>query len=851
MKPNKLTKAITTALKNNRENFKSPFNQKGFINFAPAFSDKKKINRGTYTDGKSIVLDGSADYLSRVQGTADDRKTVTFDITFKRSSLSGDQVILTTNGAAALRMIISSASDKIIFRISNNSGGTEYTLTTDAAFSNTHKWYHLTWEIDTTQATDTNRSKLYSRESNETKLLSVTGSYPPLDMTLKEYGDGSSSLIIGKNGTVSSEYWNGYISRFYQIDGGASYTEFESQSADTDKMVLSPYSGSYGSEGCYLDFNNDRASTPDTTSTIYDQSGNSNNWTGNSLTTGSFTSDTPVDNYAVLNALWPSLGGVVFGQGNTAIADSGSGASHQERVPCTIPFPSSGKFIATAKIVATNGWSFGIVNKDFLYGGANQEGLAAVDDYCGFHRSIVLNFYQFDGGTAPVTSISHSTNDKVLIAVDIEAHKIWAGLYDDSAGTTTWYDSAGGTTGNPSTGANATISGEDITGYCFAATSQNGVSIELDFGQFGFSGLTVPTDYKSLSSANLPIPDNWKPQDNANIVLYTGDGTAIGSGGNSVTGVGFQPDLTWTKSRDQGSTGYTGWNFVFDSIRGATNYLRTSGTYTEANNSETLTSFDSDGFTVGNAQASNDSGDDFWSLNILADNTSGSSNTNGSITSTVATDGINFSIVTYTGTGANATVGHGLSSAPDLIIVKCRSTVESWPVYHSANTSAPETDYLKLNTTDATADDNTQFNDTAPTSSVFSIGTDGDINGSSRTYVAYCFVFGDVFTGGAYTGNGSSDGVFIPSDELLMFCGKRTDAANSWMIIDQLRNTYNNANYNYILVESSAAETSGTASALDIVSNGVKLRNSSNTLNSSGGTYIWWGIKKNGGQLSA
>jgi hypothetical protein len=202
--------------------------------------------------------------------------------------------------------------------------------------------------------------------------------------------------------------------------------------------------------------------------------------------------------------------------------------------------------------------------------------------------------------------------------------------------------------------------------------------------------------------------------------------------------------------------------------------------------------------------------------------------------------------VTYTGTGANATVGHGLGVAPSMVIVKSRSIVDNWRVGHNYlnNGSSPWNYSLILNATVANLLDSTIWNNTAPTSSVFSIGTDATVNQSSATYVAYCFSEVAGYSKfGSYTGNGSSDGTFTYlgfSPKFIML--KRTDTTENWIIYDAARDTYNVAGKE-LLPNSSAAE--GTYTILDFLSNGFKLRNSAGSVNANGGTFIYMAFAEN------
>jgi hypothetical protein len=224
-------------------------------------------------------------------------------------------------------------------------------------------------------------------------------------------------------------------------------------------------------------------------------------------------------------------------------------------------------------------------------------------------------------------------------------------------------------------------------------------------------------------------------------------------------------------------------------------------------------------------------------------NGSGSTNTSGSITSTVSANTTSgFSVVTYTGTGSNATVGHGLGVAPSMYIVKCRSNgTTNWPTYHKSITAA---NVLYLNVTDAQAAYSDVFNATNPTSSVFSIGTSNDTNGSGRTYVAYCFTAIAGYSAfGSYTGNGSSDGAFVYTGfrpAFLMI--KRSSSTGDWFLYNNKTSTYNVV-APYLVANTSGAE--GTYTTLDFVSNGFKLRVADAEVNGNGSTIIFMAFAEN------
>jgi len=326
-----------------------------------------------------------------------------------------------------------------------------------------------------------------------------------------------------------------------------------------------------------------------------------------------------------------------------------------------------------------------------------------------------------------------------------------------------------------------------------------------------------------------------KPSKYFNTLLYTGDGAFP----RTITGVGFQPDFSWIKNRDGVET-----HEVYDAVRGALKKLTTNTTAGDETRSNGLQSWNSDGFVLGNTAVDNNvnkSANKFVSWNFLGANTT-VSNTSGSITSTVsASTTSGFSIVSYTGTGANATVGHGLGVAPSMIIVKNRNTVTNWFVYHSKLTSA--TNYINLNSTSAQQSGSTVWNSTAPTSSVFSLGT-ADSNTSSSPMIAYCFAEVKGYSKfGSYTGNGSADGTFVYTGfkpAFLMI--KRTDTGDGWLMFDDVRNTFNPESS---FLQANLANAEGTFSYCDFTSNGFKARTSAASFNASGGTYIYMAFAEN------
>ena len=304
-----------------------------------------------------------------------------------------------------------------------------------------------------------------------------------------------------------------------------------------------------------------------------------------------------------------------------------------------------------------------------------------------------------------------------------------------------------------------------------------------------------------------------KPSDYFNTILYTGDGT----GTQSQTGVGFEPDMVWVKSRN--ATNYHG---IADQVRGVDKFLYPNDSIAEQTNAtDYLNSFDSDGFTHGLNGTIGQNSVNYAAWNWLASNTT-ASNTDGSITSTVSANTTSgFSIVSYTGTGSAATVGHGLGSVPKMMIIKNRTNTQGFATYHHTQGAG---NYVDLSSNNSGQAGSAIFGNTTPTSSVFSVATSGWTNDTGYNYIAYCFAEIPGYSKfGSYTSNNNANGTFVytgfkPAFLLL----KNVTVANTgWELYDNKRTPNNVANL-YLRANTSDADVS--SDRLDILSNGFKLR---------------------------
>ena len=315
-----------------------------------------------------------------------------------------------------------------------------------------------------------------------------------------------------------------------------------------------------------------------------------------------------------------------------------------------------------------------------------------------------------------------------------------------------------------------------------------------------------------------------------NIKLYSGTGSS-----NAITGVGFQPDWVWFDNR---STGLA--KEMYDSARGVEKKITSSDNGAESTEVG-LTAFGADGFTCGARNQTNKDGDGITAWSWKAGG-AGSANSDGATSSTVSVNTTaGFSIVKWTGTGSTTTIGHGLGVVPKMVIFKNTSSAVDWRVYH---TILGNTHRLCLNDNSASSDDDSAFNDTSPTSSVFTVG--GSTSTNAGTMIAYCFADVKGFSRiGSYTGNGAADGTFSytgfkPTWVLL----KIYSSTDSWFIFDTATSIAggNNPNSYYQRPNETSAQGTSSSLSMDLYSNGFKCRNTDTALNSSGATYAYYAI---------
>ena len=320
-----------------------------------------------------------------------------------------------------------------------------------------------------------------------------------------------------------------------------------------------------------------------------------------------------------------------------------------------------------------------------------------------------------------------------------------------------------------------------------------------------------------------------KSTDYFNTKLWTGNGATT----NALTGVGFKPDLVWGKCRSNANE-----NRWTDVVRGVTKEIYSDLNAAQSTTANGLKAFGSDGFTVGDNSGWNGSSRTYASWNWKASNSQGSSNTAGSINTTYTSVNTTagFSINQYTGNGSNATVGHGLGVAPKMVIVKKTSGTSQWYTYHA---SLGATKYLDLESTAAESTSSANWNNTAPTTNVFSLGTNSNVNASGQTYIAYCFAEKQGYSKfGSYKGNGNANGTFIYTGfKPAWVMVKNVSGSESWHIWDNKRSPFNLREL--VLYPNGSSVEEDVGADIDMLSNGFKLRSASTSVNGNGNSFIY------------
>jgi hypothetical protein len=896
-------------------------------------------------------------YFNRTPASSGNRRIWTWSGWVKLTGITDyyDLFSAYANGQNTTRILINNDM-KLHFSSFVNDSYTVQLVTTQV-FRDPSAWAHFVFALDTTQATASNRIKIYYNGSEITAFATAT--YP--SQNLEPWINNANTHNIGSESTWG--IFNGYMTEVYFIDGQAlTPSTFAKTDTTTGQWIPKRYTGTYGTNGYYLNFADNSNTTAATLGK--DSSGNNNNFTPNSFrlsqssvywsryftygngsgivpnarifdgtttnggasvngVTQNFVPPTPIS-YNTLEVLFGngnnigspgaplslngvvvqsapagsggatstyttntpgiltslSVGGGVSGQYESNIykikidgryltdpiysassidsptnygTDSGLGGEVRGNYATLNPLAlgsyaslgngslgitgttatNSGGSLATIG-VATGKWyfEFTVTSTTSSFGGVvtyytnnavlndenNVYGASGSNKGIGIRGS--GSVYGNASEKQTIAAFTYGTSDIIGVAIDADNGAVYFRVNN------TWLNSGVPTSGASRTGSfhNWTPAADRV---CYPAlVAYNGQAATANFGQRPFA-YAAPSGFKSLNTHNLPALAVAKSNTAFDTVLYTGDGT---NSRTITSSLSFTPDFVWGKSRsiDQ-------WHVLVDSVRGNYKTLCSNATNAESPiNSYNLSTANS--LITWNSNETNQNGTTYAAW-LWKANGAGSTNTVGSITSTISVNTTSgFSIVSWTGTGANATVGHGLNAVPGFIIVRNRDTVYNWRVWHTALSG---TQLLYLNTTDATVTDATMWNSTIPTSTVFSLGTNGGVNESTKNIIAYCFAAVPGFSAfGTYTGNGSADGPFVYTGfrPALIIAKQSSGAGQNWYIIDNKRGSYNVVDK---LLNPNSSAIEETYSQVDFLSNGFKIRNTGLGMNASSATMIY------------
>ena len=745
--------------------------------------------------------DDDSAHLTRTPSSAGDQQTWTWSAWIKGCTGVNNQVLFSTRG-------FNTTSDYVYFGIMNTGFiRVEFRDGTTLSRNNTNNllrdpaaWYHIVVQANTSASAAADRMKCWvnneevSWSADDRSDISTSHNYA--------VNKASEPHAIGALYDSSyTDFFDGYMADVYLIDGSALDPTSFGAYDDNGVWQAAAYSGTFGTNGFHLfDFANE--------STVgHDSSGNNNDFTANNISTTAGAGndvlfDVPTNgtqsdtgaggevsgNYATLNPL-SKHSSVIHSEGNLKFSSGSTNVYKNSKSTIGV---SSGKWYAEFT-VDTSPVYIGI--------GLDQLPAASWIGNSVYGWAYHPNGQVYHNNSGSSYGATFASGDIIGLAFDADNR------------TATWYKN-GASQGSYSLGSDAQAGDT----FFFAGGGYNADSYTVNFGQRAFA-YTAPSGFKALCTTNLPTPTVADGSEYFDATLYTGNGST-----QSISVANHSPDLVWVKSRND-TTGHR----LFDTVRGDYKFLESNSTGAEVTNTNQI-AITSSGFDTGNSVNTNDNNDTYvaWTWDA---GSSTASNTDGSITSSVrasATSG--FSIVSYTGNGSNSTIGHGLNAAPEMIMIKKRSATQNWVVYH-AGIGATKGVYLNSDSAPVTASN--FFQNTDPTSSVFSVGTGNGVNTNNETFIAYCFAPVAGYSAfGEFTSNNTTDNVFLYTGFAPRYILWRiTNTSGGWSIYDAAR-TPVNPNDTYLRANSANAEATATPGVMDFLSNGFKVRNTLGGTNS-------------------
>ena len=788
----------------------------------------------------------SSTHLERTVSSTSNRKTFTVSAWVKRSNIIEGLIFGQTDNAGNDMFYLVFDSNHKLYGLDYDYPTNNFQFVTTQVFRDPSAWYHIVLAVDTTQSTSTDRWKLYVNGSQVTAFDSATYPSQNLDTWVNHT---TYPALIGMANWSGFKY-DGYMAEYNFIDGQAldsSYFGFTD--GQTGIWMPKRYEGTYGTNGFYLDFSDNSSIT----NMMIDKSPNGNDWSPDNCNTEDSMLDTPSNNFCTFIGVEPGNSNFDLAEGNLFldVLDSHKAAFGTMGL-------RSGKWYWEGRLVdATGGytttkWTTAVTdientkntqttNTNYLLG-KDSATYSHGDTVSIYYRDLYKNGTKVTDDYIPI----YATNDIIQMALDVDGGKVWFGR--------------NGTWVNGSASASTTLneSSHDITvttGKVYTPAFGGEFSdICANFGQDGsFAGgvtaqgnkdesgqgnfyYAVPSGFKAICAANLPIttPSILDPKKHFDTLLYTGNGGSS----QTISGLEFKPDLLFFKGRNHAAAGL--W---IDSVRGVTKNIRSNSNAQEGTTTAFLESFNLDGFTVGQSGTTNGSSETnvawCWKAGGAA-----VSNTDGSITTSCsANQEAGFSIITYTGTGSQTTVGHGLGKAPKVVITKLRDTTTQDWFFMPGELTGNRATYIKFNTTDGVASDAHTYPDVAPTSTVYTIGGNDGGNGSNGNgygYVAYCWAEIPGYSKfDTYVGKDSADGGYVHLGFRPAWLMIRKVAGEDWVVYDtktQTRNEIGQAGRLYADLDNAQ---SGTTKDMDFHSNGFKLRKSTGIIQDGSNEFIY------------
>tara|TARA_B100000424_G_scaffold21493_1_gene15341 strand:+ start:1192 stop:3636 length:2445 start_codon:yes stop_codon:yes gene_type:complete len=788
---------------------------------------------GYGVDNSAMFNDDDTEYLTRTpSGSATSRRKFTMSAWVKRGNLGTNFPIFSArSGVNSDDALNFTTGDKLEVMVDYTNDGQ---LTTNAVFRDPHAWYNIVLAIDTEQSTAADRLKLYVNNVQMTSFS--TASYPAEDYDFERWQVSGNENTIGRTLSVAAGKADGYMAEVVWIDGQQLTPSSFGETDDNGVWRPVDVTGlTFGNYGYYLDFETAGSDLGD------DASGNSNDFTNTNSVTQ--TSDSPTKNYVTLSPLSQQSGN--YFNGNTKVTAGVDQGLSFASFPVTtgqkvyIEATCSGATSAMTGCVKATAATTRNPSSDF-------DGLAVGDGRL-LHVGLgdVFNSDTSANGAAGLSAENYAPNDSVpvthMIALDLVNDKIYWG--DAGVGASGWSNGSGSfnQTFDNAVGVDLEANLDwFFTFRPFAAT------IEVNFGATAFAA-SPPTGYSSGYSAAIE-------NSNRETALTIEDGSAYHQGilwsGNSSSQTvsqtgnsGFTPDMTIIKSRSFGN----GAN-IYDVVRGSNKGLATFDNGTEDTESDGVTFGISSGkgtlaFTGAGASGDiNNSGRTYVGLTWKAGGSAGS-NGNGSITSSVSAETTSgFSIVSWEGSGGNATIGHGLGVVPKMIWIRNRDTANNWVVYHVSMGNAAN---LHLDDETAKSTGVSLFQSTDPTTTVFSVDGSNKVNKSGDEMIAYCFADVPGFQKlGVYKGNGSTNGPFVETGFKPAFVLIRSEAVstNTEFFSNIIEPTNVVGDQNFLNIPNAEADNDHK---MDWLSNGFKIRDTSGSINASGANIIFWAIGEN------